>query len=46
MPVQFPCVDLSGTGATTAGPPIPGLAYNCFNDGCGKSQLATASGKL
>lgn len=40
MPV-VPGVDLSGTGATTAGP-LPGVAYNCFNDGCGKSQLAAA----
>ncbi len=40
MPV-VPGVDLSGTGATTSGP-LPGVAYNCFNDGCGKAQLAAA----
>ena len=35
-----PNVDLTGT--TGLSNPIPGLAYNCFNDGCGKSQLASA----
>jgi hypothetical protein len=33
-------VDLDGDGITTT--PIPGVDYNCFNRGCGKSQLATA----
>lgn len=33
-------VDLDGDGTTTT--PIPGVDYNCFNRGCGKSDLATA----
>ena len=32
---------MSGTGATSSGP-LPGVPYNCFNDGCGKSELAAA----
>ena len=36
-----PNVDLSGTGAAASGP-LPGIAYNCINDGCGKTQLAAA----
>jgi hypothetical protein len=37
-------IDLTGTGATASGPLIGlnGITYNCFNSGCGKSQLATA----
>jgi hypothetical protein len=37
----IPGVDLSGTGAVSAGP-LPGVAYRCFNAGCGKSELAKA----
>jgi hypothetical protein len=37
----IPGVDLSGTGAVSAGP-LPGVAYRCFNAGCGKSDLADA----
>ncbi len=33
-------VDLDGDGTTTT--PIPGVDFNCFNRGCGKSDLATA----
>ncbi len=33
-------VDLDGDGTTTE--PIPGVAYNCFNRGCGKSDLDRA----
>lgn len=33
-------VDLTGSGITNT--PIPGVAYNCFNLGCGKSDLAKA----
>jgi hypothetical protein len=36
-----PNADLSGTGATNSGP-LPGVAFNCFNDGCGKLELAAA----
>jgi hypothetical protein len=37
-------IDLTGTGATASGPliGINGITYNCFNDGCGKTQLASA----
>jgi Carboxypeptidase regulatory-like domain len=40
-------VDLNGSGNTTfpiteAVPANMGLSYNCFNQGCGKSQLAAA----
>jgi hypothetical protein len=34
-------VDLNGTGAAQANS-LPGLAYNCLNDGCSKAQLASA----
>ena len=34
-------IDLSGTGATSTYP-LPGLPYDCLNDGCSKSQLAAA----
>ena len=34
-------IDLSGTGIVGSGP-IPGVSYNCFNVGCGKSDLASA----
>ena len=34
-------VDLNGTGAPNSNS-LPGLAYNCLNDGCSKSQLASA----
>jgi hypothetical protein len=33
-------VDLDGDGITTE--PLPGVAYNCFNRGCGKSDLERA----
>jgi carboxypeptidase family protein len=33
-------VDLDGDGKATE--PIPGVDYNCFNRGCGKSDLAEA----
>jgi hypothetical protein len=33
-------VDLNGDGTSTE--PIQGVDYNCFNRGCGKSDLATA----
>jgi hypothetical protein len=33
-------VDLDGDGITTT--PIPGVAFNCFNRGCGKDDLAQA----
>jgi hypothetical protein len=33
-------VDLDGDG--TGSEPIPGVDYNCFNRGCGKSDLAAA----
>jgi hypothetical protein len=35
-------IDLTGTGATASGPLIGlgGITYNCFNVGCGRSQLA------
>ncbi|NOT61102.1 MAG: TonB-dependent receptor [Acidobacteria bacterium] len=33
-------VDLDGDGIATE--PIPGVKFNCFNRGCGKSDLATA----
>jgi len=33
-------VDLDGDGNTTT--PIPGVKFNCFNRGCGKSDLAQA----
>ncbi len=33
-------VDLDGDGTTTE--PIPGVKFNCFNRGCGKSDLTTA----
>ena len=33
-------VDLTGSGITNT--PIPGVAYNCFNLGCGKGDLAKA----
>lgn len=33
-------VDLNGDGTTTT--PIPGVKFNCFNRGCGKSDLAEA----
>jgi len=33
-------VDLDGDGITTT--PIPGVDFNCFNRGCGKSDLANA----
>jgi hypothetical protein len=37
-------IDLTGTGATSSGPltGIDGVTFNCFNLGCGKSQLAGA----
>ncbi len=31
-------IDLDGDGSTST--PIPGVDYNCFNRGCGKSDLA------
>ncbi|HYL38395.1 MAG TPA: carboxypeptidase regulatory-like domain-containing protein [Bryobacteraceae bacterium] len=34
-------VDINGSGAPTANT-LPGLPYNCLNDGCSKSQLAAA----
>ena len=34
-------IDLSGTGATFNGP-LAGTSFDCFNAGCGKSQLAAA----
>lgn len=34
-------IDLSGTGAVASGP-LPGLAYGCLNEGCGKDDLAKA----
>lgn len=37
----IPGVDLSGTGAVSAGP-LPGLAYRCLNAGCDKNDLANA----
>ncbi|HYL38008.1 MAG TPA: TonB-dependent receptor [Bryobacteraceae bacterium] len=36
-----PNIDLSGTAAVGSGP-LPGIAYNCLNDGCNKSDLAKA----
>jgi hypothetical protein len=36
----IPSVDLDGDG--TGGTPIPGAGFNCFNRGCGKSELAAA----
>jgi hypothetical protein len=33
-------VDLDGDGTSTT--PIPGVDFNCFNRGCGKSDLAQA----
>ena len=33
-------VSLTGDGSTSA--PLPGLSYNCLNDGCGKSDLERA----
>ena len=36
----IPGVDLVGT--TGSANPLPEVAYNCFNDGCGKTQLAAA----
>jgi hypothetical protein len=39
MPVVT-SVDLDGDGTATE--PIPGVKFNCFNRGCGKSDLATA----
>ena len=33
-------VSLTGDGSTSA--PLPGLAFNCLNRGCGKAELATA----
>ncbi|HXB75725.1 MAG TPA: hypothetical protein VNY05_46260, partial [Candidatus Acidoferrales bacterium] len=33
-------VSLTGDGSTSA--PLPGLAFNCLNSGCGKADLATA----
>lgn len=33
-------VDLDGDGTTTE--PIPGVSFNCFNRGCGKSDLEKA----
>jgi hypothetical protein len=33
-------VELTGDGTTTQ--PLPGLAYNCLNRGCGKSELEAA----
>jgi hypothetical protein len=33
-------VDLTGTSGSSN--PIPGVAYGCLNEGCGKSDLATA----
>jgi hypothetical protein len=37
---SIPNVDLDGDGITTT--PIPGVKFNCFNRGCGKSDLANA----
>jgi hypothetical protein len=37
---SIPNVDLDGDGITTT--PIPGVDFNCFNRGCGKSDLASA----
>jgi hypothetical protein len=37
----IPGVDLSGTGAVSAGP-LPGVGYRCFNAGCGKNDLVNA----
>jgi len=37
--------DLTGTGANATGSSssmLPGITYDCFNAGCGKSQLAAA----
>lgn len=37
---SIPNVDLDGDGNTTT--PLPGVKFNCFNRGCGKSDLAAA----
>jgi hypothetical protein len=33
-------IDINGNGSGIT--PLPGLSYNCLNDGCGKSDLAKA----
>lgn len=38
---NVPNIDLSGTAAVASGP-LPGLAYNCLNNGCGKPELEAA----
>ncbi len=35
-------VDLEGDGTRSAPIPGPGVSFNCFNRGCGKSELAAA----
>jgi hypothetical protein len=35
-------LDLPGTDPAGSSEPLPGLAYNCLNTGCGKSALAAA----
>jgi hypothetical protein len=38
---QLAGVDINGSGAPSSNT-LPGLPYNCLNDGCSKSQLAAA----
>jgi len=40
--VSVPSLDLPGTAPSGSSEPLPGVPFECWNSGCGKSQLTAA----